>query len=557
MEKDILYKEYIIEGNSLDILSKKYHIGKLKLKKILIDFGIDIRKKGGVKVIKDNKITDWKIEKYKTIEGYHYIATDKNTGFTTNDYLNKAGVLTNYIHKTYNIDIPTLYDRRKYYMETGDYWWERWFDIKKIKNNETKKCKYCNWETVDISNKSGAYEQHLLKVHNITKENYLKDFPEEKEYFITKNPSKNRQIDDNKDNYVVCAICGKKLARIDNHHLKKHNITKLEYIQKYGNNDLISKQLKELCVSQSLIMNLSLENKENKYTSQPEKVIKEYIENLGIKCNKNRSILNGKELDIFIEDKCIAIEFNGLQWHTERFGKKHKNYHLDKLTECNSKGIKLIQIFEDEWVYKREIVLSKIKHILGYDSTIGKIYGRKCNIREINKEEAELFLENNHIQGFAKSTVYLGCFYCGKLVGVMSFLREKDNKWNLTRFATDINYICCGVGGKLFNWFIKEFSVKEIKTFADRRWTVDKDSNLYTKLGFKLDKILSPNYTYYNNKIERYKRIHKFNLRKKNLIKLGNFSNNINLTESEMSEMLGFDRIYDCGLLRYVWKNKK
>jgi hypothetical protein len=136
----------------------------------------------------------------------------------------------------------------------------------------------------------------------------------------------------------------------------------------------------------------------------------------------------------------------------------------------------------------------------------------------------------------------------------MSFLREKEDKWNLTRFATDNQYICCGVGGKLFNWFIKEFSVKEIKTFADRRWTVDKDSNLYTKLGFKLDKILSPNYTYYNNKIERYKRIHKFNLRKKNLIKLGNFSNNIDLTESEMSEMLGFDRIYDCGLLRYVWK---
>jgi hypothetical protein len=267
----------------------------------------------------------------------------------------------------------------------------------------------------------------------------------------------------------------------------------------------------------------------------------------------DRTVLNGKEIDIYIPSLKIGIEYNGIYWHSDKFI-NNKNYHLDKLTECNSKGIKLIQIFEDEWVYKREIVLSKIKHILGYDSTIGKIYGRKCNIREINKEEAELFLENNHIQGFAKSTVYLGCFYCGKLVGVMSFLREKEDKWNLTRFATDINYICCGVGGKLFNWFIKEFSVKEIKTFADRRWTVDKDSNLYTKLGFKLDKILSPNYTYYNNKIERYKRIHKFNLRKKNLIKLGNFSNNIDLTESEMSEMLGFDRIYDCGLLRYVWK---
>jgi hypothetical protein len=265
----------------------------------------------------------------------------------------------------------------------------------------------------------------------------------------------------------------------------------------------------------------------------------------------DRTVLNGKEIDIYIPSLKIGIEYNGIYWHSDKFI-DNKNYHLDKLNESNIKGIKLIQIFEDEYINHKEIVLSKIKHILGYDSVNDKIYGRKCNIKEINKDNAKLFLEVNHIQGFAKSSVYLGCFYQDKLIGVMSFLKENVDKWNLTRFATDNQYICCGVGGKLFNWFIKYYNPKEIKTFADRRWTVDKDNNLYTKLGFKLDKILSPDYKYIKpNIIERY---HKFNFRKQILNKKYNFSLN-NITEKEMTQHLNYHRIYDCGLLRYVWKN--
>jgi hypothetical protein len=247
MEKDILYKEYIIEGNSLDILSKKYHIGKLKLKKILIDFGIDIRKKGGVKVIKDNKIKDWKIEKYKTIEGYHYIATDKNTGFTTNDYLNKAGVLTNYIHKTYNIDIPTLYDRRKYYMETGNYWWEQWFDIIKVEDKPTKKCPYCNWETTDIENRSGAFEVHLKEKHNMSIEEYISNMPHEIDYFPAYKKSLEKKTKLNDEHYyIVCPICGEHLEKMTLWHLKsRHNISLTEFKRQFPDFKMLSDNMYE------------------------------------------------------------------------------------------------------------------------------------------------------------------------------------------------------------------------------------------------------------------------------------------------------------------------
>ena len=97
----------------------------------------------------------------------------------------------------------------------------------------------------------------------------------------------------------------------------------------------------------------------------------------------------------------------------------------------------------------------------------------------------------------------------------MSFKRERkgSDKWELTRFATDITKHCVGVGGKLFKYFIINYNPSEVKSFADRRWTFDKNNNLYTKLGFKLDKILKPDYKYVIENIN--KRFHKFNFRKK------------------------------------------
>lgn len=252
-------------------------------------------------------------------------------------------------------------------------------------------------------------------------------------------------------------------------------------------------------------------------------------------------------------DKNINFEFNNNESNTEWFGGKNMNYHLNKTNECNEQGIKLLQIFEDEYIFHKEIVLNKIYHILGIDLGLSKIMGRKCKIIEIDNKIAETFLNEYHIQGFANSTVYLGCFYESNLVGVMTFKKEnKNGYWELNRFASDYHYICQGIGGKLFKYFIKKYNPIEIKSFADRRWTLDKDDNLYTKLGFKLNEILKPNYTYYNPKIDKYKRFHKFNFRKKILHK--KYDLPLSMSESEMVKELGYDRIWDCGLFKFIWR---
>ena len=263
---------------------------------------------------------------------------------------------------------------------------------------------------------------------------------------------------------------------------------------------------------------------------------------------RNREILNGKEIDIYIPSLKLGIEYNGLRWHSEEFG-KDKHYHLNKLEECNKQGVCLIQIFEDEWINHREICESKIKQICGLNNN-PKVYARKCFTFEITNREAREFLERNHIQGFASATVYLGCFYNNKLVGVMTFKREKEGYWDLNRFATDINYQCIGIGGKLFKYFTRNYDSVEIKSFADRRWTVNTNDNLYTKLGFEFSSFLKPDYKYFiNNQILR---LHKFNFRKQILHKKYGFP--LTMTEDEMTKNLGYMKIWDCGLIKYIYR---
>ena len=264
-----------------------------------------------------------------------------------------------------------------------------------------------------------------------------------------------------------------------------------------------------------------------------------------IKCDKNE--LDGLEIDILIPSLNIGIEFNGLRWHSEKF-KQNKNYHINKTLNCEKKGISLIHIFEDEWLYHKDIVIKKIENIVGVNNG-KKIPARKCICKQINNGTAKDFLNKNHIQGFAKSSIYLGCFYGSKLVAVMTFI-GKNGLYELNRFATDNESIVVGGGGKLFKYFIKKFKPKKVKSFLDRRWCVNYKDNIYTKLGFNLEKIEKPNYSYTNGHGIRK---HKFNFRKQILHKKYGFP--LSMTESEMVKKLGYYRIWDCGLFKYIWTN--
>ena len=537
---------------SIGNIGKTYGLTERRVRAILSNKGIEITNPHEKTTSVDTYIED-NLKRFPPVPGKKYVAvlkTDPSIKF--DDYLNKGGCMTAYVKSHYGIDPPSLYLRKKYFHENGKQWHEQWFNIilEDDAGVETKKCPYCNWETKDIHNKSGMFVTHLMREHGITREEHLKRHPEDRQYLALVNKTLDRKMETNPEKFVVCAICGEKFARLDWRHLAKHGLTKYEYQQKYGKT--ISANYHE---KMSKIATEANEDMKPVFVTTPQKQIAQFVESHGFNCViSERKTLHGKEIDVYVPDGKLGIEYNGNFWHCEGMCNKTPMTHLEKTESAKQAGVRLVQIFEDEYFLHRDIVFSKIEHLLGVQKDIPRVMARKCEIREIPAPVAERFLTQNHIQGFVDSSVHLGAFNGDRLVAVMSFKRgyRGGDKWELTRFASDIGLVCQGVGGKLFKHFVRKYSPTEIKSFADRRWTVNEDDNLYTKIGFRLDGYTKPDYKYYGPKLDRYRRFHKFGFRKQILHRKYGFP--LEMTETEMTSRLGLKKIWDCGLIRYVWK---
>ena len=287
--------------------------------------------------------------------------------------------------------------------------------------------------------------------------------------------------------------------------------------------------------------------------SLAEKEIEDYVKSFGIKTEtKVRGILsNNKEIDILIPELNIGIEYDGLKWHSDEF--KDKNYHLNKTEECKKLGIRLVHIFEDEWMNKKEIIKSIIRNIIG--KTENKIYARKCIIQNVNDNEKKEFLEKNHIQGNVNSQINLGLYHYGELVSLMCIGKPRINlgrktsledEYELLRFCNKLNTNIVGGASKLFKYFITNYNPTLTTSYCDYRWSI---GNMYKALGFTLSHHSQPNYYYIigNNRKNRFK------YRKSELIKEGFDPEK---SEKEIMEERGIHRIYDCGSLVYIWKNE-
>ena len=534
LDKNKVLEDYK-NGMGIDSLCKIYHVGKEKIRNIIYNSDVKRMPKGRQSLNKTNwKITDYKIEKYPHDNGYHYIAKAKDSNFTTTDYMNTGGYLTSYIKKELGITIPTLYDRRKYYMQTGDYWWEQYFDIIKEKDKPIKKCPYCDWTTEDVDNRSGAFEVHLKREHNIDKINYLKEHPEDKEYFSLINKTLERQFSLDEDEYVTCAICGMKLARIDWKHLNKHHISKEEYITKYGNN-LVSKNLHNRLSENAKETNMTLDfNNE----SRAEREIKEYVQSLGYETIKDRKILEGKEIDIYVPERNIGIEYNGVIFHGEKFH-KDKKYHVNKTNMSSYKGVNLIQIFEDEYLYRRESVLREIRNIfntttiLPFDKNDYYWKGDFIRYEVIDEYTAKDFIEFNSILEFSHKTLNLGLKNKNNdLVSILSLSkgRKVKNSWFLKAYVCIEGIDSIELGKEFFKAFCYYEKPISVEAEIDLRWKYD--SKELTSMGFIQNGIENPRCRYSNGSIDRCYRFKK----------------------DERIEGINYDKVWDCGYIKYIWK---
>lgn len=285
------------------------------------------------------------------------------------------------------------------------------------------------------------------------------------------------------------------------------------------------------------------------YSSQQEQDLAVWISSLGVTIEqRNKRLINPYELDIVCHDRKIAIEYCGLYWHSETSSGKNSLYHQHKMQLCENKGYRLVTVFSDEWQFKRKIVEQKISHLLG--SSAKRIGARQCKIVAVDGSQARQFLEQNHIQGWAPSAkAHLGLTHNEALVAVMSFsgLRRftnnapQANSWELLRYATNANVV--GGAGKLLREFEKLYQPAELISFADARWS---QGHLYKTLGFELVSKSGAGYWYTR---DYQTREHRFSHTKASLVKAGFPAS---LTEWEIQQSRGYDRIWDCGQYKFV-----
>lgn len=276
-------------------------------------------------------------------------------------------------------------------------------------------------------------------------------------------------------------------------------------------------------------------------TSQGEIELYEYISSLGFDVMRDRSILDDKQqIGCFVPDKQIGFEYNGLYWHSDSF--LSPSYHLNKLKNANRNNIDLVQIFEDEWLEKKDICKSIISSKLGKNATV---YARKCEIRDVDVKTSKKFLDEHHLQESPNSIKYsFGLFHNDELVCLLTYgihhrLRAMDSLV-LNRLCTKSFINVVGGASKLFKHSLKILPNRKIISWSDKRWST---GNIYRSLGFELEDTLKPDYWY----IKSQKRYPKQRFQKK-MIDCPD-----DMTEYDRMKELGYSRVWDCGKDRWVY----
>lgn len=283
------------------------------------------------------------------------------------------------------------------------------------------------------------------------------------------------------------------------------------------------------------------------FSSAAEKEIAAYVKNLGFNVElNNRKLLKGKEIDIYIPEAKLAIEYNGLFWHSENAG-KIVSYHYSKWLAAKEAGVQLLQIWEDDYTRNPDLVKRMVAHKLRV-SREEKIYARETLVVELDTENARAFLDAYHIQGFSASSYYLGLKNPKKdeVVALLGLKKEPGTEGktlNIVRYATRSNV----VGGftKLLKHAERTYQPEKFITFADHCVS---DGGLYENTGFVADKELPPDYMY----LVKGERKHKFGYRLKKFKDDVTLKYEEGLSERELAVLNNLPRIWDAGKTRYV-----
>jgi hypothetical protein len=265
-----------------------------------------------------------------------------------------------------------------------------------------------------------------------------------------------------------------------------------------------------------------------------------FIAGLGVQAKLEHKIGN-LTYDIWIPSKNLAIEFNGLKWHSRPDSKKRD---VEKWKNAVKNDVNYLVFFEDEWTRGRNKIESLIRNKLGGLCPVS-LRPRQCEIVKVDKQTADKFYELHHYIGKAVAPTNYGVFFNGELIACCSFKhpsRQSSHPWELVRMASHGGFRVHGVWSKILQLFIAEHSPASIVSFSDNRLF---DGHAYGQIGFELDGHIAPDYYW----VKGDKRRHKSALRKTDAEKTSG------KTETELREAQGYRKIWDLGKKRWVWRS--
>jgi len=276
----------------------------------------------------------------------------------------------------------------------------------------------------------------------------------------------------------------------------------------------------------------------------------DYIYNILMEINptleiirNTRDVIAPKEIDLWIPEHNLGVEYHGSYWHQED---KAKNLHYEKAALARENGIRLIQIFDFELIEDLNGIQNTLKTALGIFDT--RIAARDCELVVLSTSDARAFCEENHLQGYGAAKINYGLIHKHfGLVQLLSFAKPRFSKkyqWEIIRSCSKSGFIILGGLERLWAKFLRDNNPDSVITYADARFFTGKS---YTKLGFVYERHAGSNYIWSNGtqRLSRYKT---------QKHKLTENCDNINKTESQLMNEKGFYKILDAGNHVYTLK---
>ncbi|MBT9137700.1 MAG: hypothetical protein DDT31_00238 [Syntrophomonadaceae bacterium] len=281
-------------------------------------------------------------------------------------------------------------------------------------------------------------------------------------------------------------------------------------------------------------------------TSKGEAAVAEFVQSLGIGVeSRSRKIIPPRELDIWIPEKKLAIEFDGTYWHSAKFEGRKKC--REKLELCEARSIHLITLQEHLWINHSEMVKARLSSILGF--TV-RLPGRNTVAKIISTAESKPFLQSNHLQGNARSNVQVGLYHNDELVAVATFGRPRwahGQDWELIRMASLPRVTVQGGASKLIKFF-RTHHAGSLISYADRCWST---GNVYRQIGFTFSHHTPPSYCWVHHSLGTYARYQTQKAKLKKLLDGLKKEFYPELSEEDNMRMAGFLPLYDRG--NSVW----